>query len=404
MALYFYKALSKTGKRVSGTIDAPSSQAAKEQLANQGLYPTEIVPEGQKVAGSWWRSLFAKSLKPKERILFTKQLAVLLKSGVPLLQALELLVEQFEGSSRTMLVAIKDNVKQGTSLADALKQYPKSFEPIYIQLVRAGEASGKLEIILERLTSYLERKEEMGKRIRGALTQPVMQLGMAVLVVGFLLVFVVPTMTENFKETGKTLPASTRLLVGMSTILTRYFVLILGALVGVILLFNYWKSTPSGRRTLDALLLRLPFVGFYTRMNAVVQFCYTLGMLLEGGVNLAESLDIVVSIIDNKILAQALEQARDKIVKQGKISQYLKQTNLFPPIAIYLISTGEETGQLDKMLLTIATNYETELAEWADGLTAKLGPILLVIMGLIVGFIVLSIALPIMQMSEVPMD
>jgi len=404
MALYFYKALSKTGKRVSGTIDAPSSHAAKESLASQGLYPTEIVPEGQKVAGSWWRSLFVKSLKPKEKILFTKQLAVLLKSGVPLLQALELLVEQFEGSTRTMLVAIKDNVKQGTSLADALKQYPKSFEPIYVQLVRAGEASGKLEVILERLTSYLERKEEMGKRIRGALTQPVMQLGMAVLVVGFLLVFVVPTMTENFKESGKELPATTRFLVGLSALLTNYFVFILGAAIGLVLIFNYWKSTPNGRRTLDALLLRLPFVGFYTRMNAIVQFCYTLGMLLEGGVNLAEALDIVVSIIDNKILAQALEQARDKIVKQGKISQYLKQTNLFPPIAIYLISTGEETGQLDKMLLTIANNYETELAEWADGLTSKLGPILLIAMGLIVGFIVMAIAMPIMQMGEVPTE
>ena len=151
---------------------------------------------------------------------------------------------------------------------------------------------------------------------------------------------------------------------------------------------------------IDRIKLKLPIVGYFTRMNAIVQFCYTLGMLLEGGVNLAESLDIVVSIIDNRVLADALREARDKIIKQGKIAQYLKQTNIFPPIATYLISTGEQTGQLDAMLLTVAKNYEEELGEYADGLSAKIGPVLLILMAVIVGFIVIALMLPMTQMGE----
>lgn len=332
MALYLYQAFSKDGKKVTGTIDAPTSQAAKEQLSKQGIYPISIALGTQEATLPWWRRLFAKNLTIKEKILFTRQLAVLLKSGVPLLQALELLIEQFEGNIRNMLIAIKDEVKEGISFADALKKYPKAFDNIYVQLVRAGEASGKLEVILERLTDYLERQQDIRKRIRSALTGPIIQLVVAVVVVSALLIYVVPTMAENFATQGKELPISTEILLGLSTIFTRYYLFVIIFLVLGYLAFRYWKSTPTGARTIDQIKLKLPIFGYFTRLNAIVQFCYTLGMLLEGGVNLAESLDIVVNIIDNRVLADALREARDKIIKQGKIAQYLKQTNLFPPL------------------------------------------------------------------------
>jgi type II secretory pathway component PulF len=399
MALYLYQAFSKDGKKVTGTIDAPTLQSAKEQLSKQGIYPISVTLSSQEAALPWWKRIFAKSITPKEKILFTKQLSVLLKSGVPLLQALELLIEQFEGSLRTMLVNIKDEVKEGISFANALKKYPKVFDNIYVQLVRAGEASGKLEVILDRLTAYLERRAAIRKRVRAALMGPIIQLIVAALVVSVLLYYVVPMMAENFASIGKGMPASTRILLGISDAFKRYFLLMILFLIALYGAYRWWRSTPQGARTIDKIKLKLPIIGYFTRLNAIVQFCYTLGMLLEGGVNLAESLDIVVNIVDNQVLADALREARDKIIKQGKIAQYLKQTNLFPPIATYLISTGEQTGQLDTMLLTVARNYEEELGEYADSLAAKIGPILLIVMAVVVGFIVISLMLPMIEQA-----
>lgn len=400
MALYFYQAFSKDGKKITGTVDAPSLQVAKEQLSKQGIYPTSVTLSSPEAVLPWWKRAFTRNITPKEKILFTKQLAVLLKSGVPLLQALELLTEQFEGSLKTMLVNIKDEVKEGISFADALKKYPKAFDNIYVQLVRAGEASGKLETILDRLTSYLERRAEIRKRVRAALTGPVIQMIVAVVVIAVLLYFVVPSMAENFAEAGQELPVTTQILLSISSLFTNYLWLV--ALISIVgyLAFRWWKSTPSGAYTIDKIKLRLPIFGYFARTNAIVQFCYTLGMLLEGGVNLAESLDIVVNIIDNRVLAEELRAARDKIIKQGKIAQYLKQTGIFPPIAIYLISTGEQTGQLDTMLLTVAKNYEEDLGEYADSLSAKIGPILLILMAVVVGFIVISLMLPMIQRAS----
>ena len=400
MALYSYEAFSKDGKKVTGHIDAPSLTGAKELLSKQGMYPISVAPATTQSTQSWWRRLFVRGINPKQRILFTKQLAVLLKAGVPLLPAFELLTEQFEGCIREMIVAIKDDIKQGTSLAESLKKYPQAFDTIYVQLVRAGEASGKLDLILDRLTSYLERREQIRKKIRSALQGPLMQAGIAALVVGVMVTFVVPRMASNFASEGQQLPWPTRFLMNISTFIKSYYVFVLGALILMILALRAWRKSPSGRRIIDRIKLKLPLIKYFTRTNAVVQFSYTLGILLESGVNLAESLDIVVKSIDNRILADTLNEARDKIIKQGRISQYLKQTELFPPMAIYLINTGEQSGQLGTMLLTVARNYEEDLNDLTDSLTAKLGPITLIGMAVIVGFIVMAMMLPIIQQMQ----
>lgn len=400
MALFSYEAFSKDGKKVKGVIDASSAAAVKELLAKQGLFPIKIETAKEEARLGIIQRLFMRGVSVKNKILFTKQLAVLLKSGVPLLQALELLTEQVEGRLRVILVTVKDDVKGGMSLADALAKYPKVFENIYIQLIRAGEASGKLEVILERLTSYLERREQVSKKIRSALQYPIMQLVIALGVVVLLLTYIVPQMTETFVAEGKELPFSTEILITISNLLINHYLIILIVTIIAIIIFRYWKSTQWGARMYDAIKLRLPIIGYMTKTQAVVQFSYTLGMLLEGGVNLAQALDIVVAIIDNRVLAYELAQARDKIIKQGNIAQFLQQTGMFPGIAIYLIRTGEQTGQLDAMLLTVAQNYEVELTDLADRLTGLLGPIMLVVMAVIVGFIVMSVALPIVQMGE----
>lgn len=399
MALYFYQAFTKEGKKISGYLDAASTQEVKDRLAQKNAYPIKVEIAREGARQSIFARLFAGGVTPKDKILFTKQLSVLLKSGIPLLQSLELLLDQFTGTLRTMLVAIKDDIKEGSSFADAIKKYPKVFDNIYVQLVRAGEASGKLEMILERLTEFLERKEEMRQRIKSALRYPLIQLGFAVIVVGVMLVWVVPQMVGNFAATGQELPTPTKILIAISDVLLNHYLILILAITGIVIVYKYWSSTPSGSRILDQLKLKIPGIRYFARMNAVVQFSQTLGMLIEGGVNLSEALDIVVEITSNRILKDKLNEARDKIIKQGKIAQYLKETNLFPPIAIHLIKTGEESGQLDFMLLTVAKNYETDLKEAADSLSANMSPILLAFMAIVIGFIVIAIAVPIMQMS-----
>lgn len=402
MALYFYQALSREGKKVSGYVDASSVQAAREQLGKSGMYPTKIEAaqtqkEKQK---SSWKAWFTPSVSIKDKLFFTKQLAVLLKSGVPLLAALELLIDQTSGSLKSVVVELKDGIKEGKSLADGLSKYPKIFENLYVQLVRAGEASGRLEVILDRLTAYLERQEQLRSKLRSALTYPMIQLTLITVVVVVMLTFVVPEIAKSFSQKGAQLPLPTRILLGLSDIVTGYYPFILGGIVAFYFVFRFWKSTPKGAKTWDSFKLKMPVVGTFVRLRAIVQFSRTLGMLLEGGVNLAESLTIVCNIVDNRVLADTLLQARDNIIKQGRVAEYLRQTNIFPPVAIYLINTGEQSGTLDKMLLTVAQNYENELEEKLDGLTKALDPLLLIVMALVVGFVIFAVIMPMMQRYE----
>jgi len=397
MALYFYEAYSREGKKIKGTLDAPSEETVRRHIQSLNAYPISITRRSQETLSLWQRiiTLFAPSISVKDKILFTKQLAVLLRSGVPLLQAMELLIDQFTGRLRLLLIDIKDGIKEGQSLADGLKRYPQAFENVYIQLVRAGETAGNLEVILEQLVNYLEQQEELRKRVQGALRYPIIQLVVILLVVIALLAFVVPQITETFTAQDMALPLATRILISLSDIVTYYWYIILIVLILIIIAFRLWRATTQGARIIDMLKLKLPMIGYFARMGAVAQFSRTLGMLIAGGVNLSEALDIVVNIVDNKVLATTLEQAKEKIIKQGRIAEFLKKTNIFPPIAIYLIKTGEESGNLDTMLLTVAQNYETDLMEYSDTLSAAIGPIMQILIAIIVGFIIFAILGPI---------
>lgn len=401
MALYFYRALSKEGKKISGQLDASSVESARSQLTAKGLYPFEIkINKDSNSTSSFFTSLFERPVAFKDIIFFTKQLAVLLKSGVPLLQSLELLSEQFSGKLRSIIISLKDGVKEGNSLAQGLQAYPKTFSNIFIQLVKAGEASGKLETILERLTNYLEREEETRKKVSKALSGPMVQLGAIGLMVLGIMTFVVPNLQKMLTSMGKELPIQTKFLLAGSYILTNYYLPLIFMVLAIAIAFQYWLSQPQGKRTMDKIKLKTPVVKFFARTNAVVQFCSTLGMLLESGVNISNALDIVCNIIDNRILVDTLTEAKEKIIKQGKITPFLKETGLFPPIAIYLINTGEQSGNLDYMLLTVAKNYDDELTEFTDSLTSKLDPIMTIGMGLIVGFIMFAIMGPMISMYD----
>lgn len=401
MALYQYDAFNRRGGRTSGTIDASSFQNAKELLKGQGLMPVKISEITNEVSGQFsFKSLFEHPIQPKTVILFTRQLAVLLRSSVPLLQALELLTEQFDGKFKRILINTKDGIKSGQPFSKELSKYPTVFSNVYVQLVRAGEASGKLDPILERLSDYLERAEETKKRIKKAMAYPIMMLSFAGLVVVGLLTGLVPKLKGLFTQMGQSLPLPTQILMSSSDFLIGHYFLIIFSMACIGILFSYWKTTAAGKYKIDDLLLRFPLTAYFSRTKAVVQFSKTLGMLLESGVNLSEALDIVCNIVDNKVLTQKLLSARDKIIKEGKIATYLRETGIFPSIASYMISTGEQSGKLAEMLLTVGSDYDDELTELTDSLTAKITPIMTLVMGVVVMFIVLSIFLPIMSLGD----
>lgn len=400
MPLYWYDSFNRKGKRVTGTIDASSMPTAKDILKGQGLMPIRIKEAGIESRGFSFFKLFEGKVDEKTKIIFTKQLAVLLKSGVPLLQAFELLIEQFDKKFKQILINIKDGLKSGDSLASQLGKYPRVFSNVYVQLIKAGEASGKLHMILLRLVEYLEKDAETKKRVKKAMTYPLFMISFSLAVVTALLVFLVPRITDMFMKMGQELPGPTLFLKNLSDFIVGNFLILSITSLCVLLFFTYWKSTPSGQYKLDEIFLKFPLTAYFSRTKAVVQFSKTLGMLLEAGVNLSEALDIVCNIVENKVLVTKLRAARDKIIKEGKIAKYLKETKLFPNIAIYMIQTGEQSGQLAQMLLTVGEDYDVELVELTDSLVAKLGPAMTMITGAMIAFIVVSIFLPIMEMGN----
>ena len=399
MALYVYKALTRTGKQTSGQLEASSLLVVREELVAKNLYPVSIaLYKDSSSLRHFFGNLFQSKVSFKDLVFFTKQLGVMLRSGVPLLQALELLTEQFTGKLHYILISIKDGIKEGASFADGLETYPETFNIIYVQLVRAGEASGKLEVILDRLIDYLERREALRKKISGAMSYPLFQLGLIFTIVIGLMIFVVPNLMQVISGMSGELPLLTRILMTSSDYLIHHYIFLGVVFTAILVAFAYAASTKRGKYAIDYLSLYTPGIGYFSRTNAVVQFSSTLGMLLENGVNLAPALDIVCKIISNSILSASLETAKEKIIKQGKITSFLKETKIFPSLAIYLINTGEQNGSLDQMLLVVARNYEDDLSEITDNLTAMINPIMTIVMGLVVGLIMFAIMGPIMNM------
>jgi type II secretory pathway component PulF len=281
-----------------------------------------------------------------------------------------------------------------------LERYPRVFPNLYIQLVRAGEASGKLEVFLDRLTGYLEREEEIRKKISKAMAYPIFMLVFAVGIVAAVLTFVIPGMADMFSRSGGELPGPTRMMMNLSEFFRAYWPVGLVLFIVSYVALRSWRTTASGKYKFDEILLKIPMISYFSKIKAVVQFSKTLGMLLEGGVNLSESLGIVCSIVDNNVLKQKLNEARDNIIKEGKIAKYLRDTGIFPNMASYMIGTGEQSGQLAQMLLTVGGDYETELGEATDSIVGKITPIMTLVLALIVLFIILAVFMPIMEMGN----
>lgn len=403
MPLFKYQAFDHSGKVVSNEIEASSIAEVKESLKIQNLFAYKISEPSDKTLFSRFMSLFETAITNKTKIQFSNQLSILLKSGVPLLEAISLLSQQFEGPFKKILKNIMTDLKEGVSFAIALEKYPKVFPNIFSQLVKAGEASGKLEAVLDRMTTFMERSEVIGGSIQKAMREPII---MGIMIIGVIIgavVFIIPAMAKTLSQIGKELPPITQFLLDTSAFFQSYGIIIFIMMVVVTLLFIRWKNSESGRIVYHSILLKLPKISLLTKSKAVVQFSQTLGMLVEAGVDLPLALDIVNNIVDNAILSRTLKVAREEIIKEGKIAKHLSNTKMFTPVSSYMIKTGEDSNNLAKMLIKVGVDSETELTEAIDGFISAITPLMQLVIAAVVLFLILAIFLPIMQISDIQM-
>jgi general secretion pathway protein F len=405
MPVYEYTALNTKGKTVSGIIDAESAQSARQKLRGAKIYPVSI-KETHKTSleKSSWIAGFSRSfirVKPSEISMMTRQLATLVGAGFPLVSALDTLIPHTKSQGfKRVLAQIKDAIVEGNSFAAALSGYSGIFSPVYINMVRAGETSGTLEIVLDRLADITEKQQALNSRIKSALAYPVLMALIGMLVLFFLLTFIVPSIASIFSDMGKALPAPTQILIGVSNFFTSFWwiigILAAGALVSLLQI----KKTEKGRYHWDRTLLGMPGIGILIKKLAVARFARTMGSLLENGVTMLSALDIVQNIVGNVLLSRAISQAADDVGKGQGLGASLATTALFPGLSIQMILVGEQSGELEGMLNKIADVYENEVETTVMSLTSLLEPLMILVMAVIVGFIVLSICLPIFEMNE----
>jgi len=403
MPVYEYKGVSASGKKISGVQDGESLKSVKTRLKKEGVIVLEIregssaraVRRGTPITFGGGR------VKLGDVANATRQLATLLSSGLPLMDALSVLVEQEENAGlKSALSSVRDSVREGASLADALKDNPKVFSQLYINMVSAGEASGTLEITLDRLADFLDEQVRFRGRISAALAYPAFMTVIGVGMLFFIFSFVMPRVVGMFEDMRQQLPLITLMLLGLVRFLSSFWWAILLVIAGAAYYFRRYARTQAGREALDARLLKMPVFGTLIRMIAVSRFTRTLGTLLQSGVPALTALDIVKSVVGNTVLANAIQKARENVREGESIADPLKRSGLFPPVVVQMVAVGEKSGELEKMLLKISDSFDRTVETRITGLMALLEPVIILVMGLIIGFIVIAIMLPMLEMSS----
>jgi general secretion pathway protein F len=406
MPVYEYVALDTRGKKLKGIIDAGSLPAARQRLRDSSIYPIEVkeTADRKKENAIDGRSVgnLLNRVGIRELSAMTRQLATLLGAGLPLVQSINVMVSQTANPVlKKTLARIKEEVNEGSSLTQSMSRYPKIFSSFFINMVRAGEASGTLNIVLERLADFNESQQALRGKIRAALAYPVFMFLIGSAVLFFLIAFVVPNITRIFEEMHQTLPAITVFLIVVSRFLESFWWAIVIALAGAVVVLRYLiRNTEKGRRSWDRFKLSTPVIGTINRKMAVARFGRTLGTLLESGVPLLTSLEIAKNVVGNSRIADAVQKASDEVREGQSLSLPLARSGLFPPIATEMIGVGEQSGNLEQMLYKIADAYEKEVESNVTTMTSMLEPVMILVMGLIVGFIVVSILLPIFEMNQ----
>ncbi len=405
MPVYEYTALNQKGKTTSGIIDAESSLGARQKLRSSKIFPVSIKEVKDSSAQKEPKSFSIKSpfsrIRPAEIAMMTRQLATLVGAGFPLVTAIDSLIPQTKSQFfKKVISQIKDSIVEGNSFAMALAAYPGTFSSLYINMVRAGETSGTLEIVLERLADIAEKQQALKHRIITALAYPALMSVIGTLVLFLLLTFIVPNITSIFKEMNQTLPLPTVFLINLSAFLKSYWWIILSALVVIVFLMRTVKKTEKGKYFFDKMFLTFPGTGGMITKLAAARFARTLGSLLENGVSMMPALEIVKNIVGNVLISNAVDDAAREVGKGQGLGNSLSGSKLFPNLFIQMIQVGEQSGELEAMLNKVADVYENEVETTIMSLTSLLEPLMILAMGVIVGFIVLSICLPIFEMNQ----
>ena len=402
MPVFEYKALTEAGKTVTGIIDADSEREARSKLRKKSVYATDlkVSEEGISLKSDLTLSKLLRRFSLKDLAVTTRQLSTLIKAGIPVIQALTAIIDQLEASPlRKIIIQVKETVNSGGTLADALAEHPRAFSELYVNMVRAGESAGALELILGRLADYNEKSLALRNKVRAALVYPIAMSVIGTLVVVFLMVKIVPNMVKIFIDIEQSLPAPTRALIAISNFLQNYWWVLLFVFFLLYFLKRRIGATARGKYFFDKVKLNLPLLGQTARKMAVSRFTRTLSILTASGIPILRALDIVQNVVNNAVLADAIEKSREAVRHGDSIAEPLRRSKVFPPIVIHMIAIGEASGKLEEMLTSVAESYDSEVDATVSGLTALIEPIMIIVMGAIVMFIVLSIMLPIFQMN-----
>lgn len=396
MNTYKYTAKDKNGHTIIGILDSLSEAETAQILHQKGLVIISVEPSKK-------GTLIVKGARVKldDLVIFSRQLATMIDSGVPLVQSLGILGEQVENNNlRDVVITLRQDIEAGMSFYDALAKHPKIFSELFINMTKAGEASGTLNEVLDRLATYLEKTAALNRKIRSALVYPAILISMAILITVGLLLKVVPIFKEIFASFGGKLPLPTQILIETSNLLARYFIVFLVLLFIFIFLFKRYISTEKGRYNFDAQKLKVPVIGKLFHKVALAKFSRTFSALVKSGVAILNALDIVGKTSGNKVIEEAVLGCR-KAVRDGElISRNLSKTKVFPPMICRMIGVGEQTGELEKMLSKIADFYDEQVDAAVTGLTSTIEPIVISFLGVIIGGIVISLFLPIFKITE----
>ncbi len=398
MAVFVYTGRTRSGQTTTGEMEAATREAVVARLRTLQIVTTNVRAKPREITIPG----FGGRVGEKDIVVFTRQFATMIDAGLPLVQCLEILASQQENKVfKKALTEIRVSVEGGLTFAAALKQHPKVFSGLYANMVEAGEAGGILDTILNRLAAYMEKAMALKKKVKSAMIYPSTIVTVAVAVVIFLLVFVIPTFKAMFEGFGATLPLPTLIVLELSRIVRAYFLVGIGVVVGLILALRWWYATRSGRLAIDSFLIKSPIFGILIRKVAVAKFTRTLGTLISSGVAILEGLDITARTAGNKVVELAVLRTRASIAEGKTIADPLKASGVFPPMVVQMIAVGEQTGALDAMLGKIADFYDEEVDTAVTNLTALLEPMLMVFLGVVIGGVVIAMYLPIFKLVQV---
>ena len=399
MAVYQYIARSAGGKMVNGVIEAVDSGTAASMLRNKGLTPTQL-QLGAGTKGKKRRSRGGR-IKLDDMVIFSRQLAVMIRAGLPLLEILDILSEQMEKRSfQNVIKQVEKDVEAGASFTEALQRHPSVFSTFFISMVRAGEAAGMLENILEQVATYMEKAASLQRKIKSAVAYPAFVSFAAMGILVLLMTMVVPQFKEIFADLGSDLPLLTAIVIGISEFMIQYWYIILAVLIAVVVGLRMWSKTTIGRYSIDKFKLKIPLFGPLFLKAAVAKFSRTFAVLIRAGVNILTALDIVAQTSGNVIIEDAIIKTKASIQGGESIAAPLEQADVFPPMVTRMIAVGERTGNMETMLQKIADFYEDQVDATVNALSSLIEPILIIFLGVIVGAIVISMFLPMIKMLD----